>query len=134
MRPEPCAPYARGCSARLEVARRTDAVLHLVSLGDNAPTQSFGFGRTGVLTLAGRGALALEPVSEASGGRTYRVGRSTKIGDVLGDAITEFRTRYLLRYTPMGVPRDGWHEVRVRVTSGGLDVRHRRGYEIVRQD
>jgi hypothetical protein len=73
-------------------------------------------------------------VSDASGRRTYRVGHSTKIVDVLGDAITEFRTRYLLRYIPTGVPREGWHEVRVRVTSGGVDIRHRRGYEIVRQE
>ena len=119
-------------AARLAVARRTDAVLHLVSVGDREQTQAFGIGGTGVLTVFGRAALPLEPLSEASGGRTYRVGPSADITEVLGRAITEFRMRYLLRYTPTGVPREGWHEVEVRVTSGDDDVRHRRGYEIVR--
>jgi hypothetical protein len=119
-------------SARLEVARRSDAVMHLVSLGDRRQTEAFGLGSTGVLTVFGRAALPLEPLSEASGGRTYRVSPNADITDVLGRAITEFRTRYLLRYTPTGVPREGWHDVEVRVTSGGYDVRHRRGYEIGR--
>lgn len=119
-------------AARLDVARRTDAVLHLVSVGDREQTQAFGIGRTGVLTMAGRAALPLEPLSEVSGGRTYRISPNTAITEVLGRAISEFRTRYLLRYTPTGIPREGWHEVEVRVTSGDYDVRHRRGYEIVR--
>ena len=120
-------------AARLEVARRTDAVLHLVSVGDHEQTQAFGIGRTGVLVMAGRAALPLEPLSEASGGRTYRISPNADITEVLGRAISEFRTRYLLRYTPTGVPREGWHAVEVRVTSGDYDVRHRRGYEIVRK-
>jgi hypothetical protein len=43
--------------------------------------------------------------------------------------LDEFRTSYVLRYTPQGVPRDGWHELDVRVTKPGtMTVRARKGY------
>jgi len=118
-------------SVRLEVARRTDAVLYLISFGDVEQSQAFAVGG-GVLTVAGRSALPLEPLSDASGGRTSRRGPSANVTEVLGLTIHEFRTRYLLRYTPSGVVREGWHDVDVRVTSGDYDLRHRSGYEVVR--
>jgi hypothetical protein len=119
-------------AVRLAVGMRTDAVLHLVSLGDFFPTQARGFGQTGVFVLAGRASLPLEPLSLATGGRTYRAGPDANIHDMLAEAIAEFRTRYVLRYRPTGVARDGWHEIDVTVKGKGYDVRHRRGYEIAR--
>jgi hypothetical protein len=119
-------------AARLAVAMRTDAVLHLVSLADFFPTQAFGFGQTGVFVAAGRASLPLEPLSRATGGRTYRAGPAADVSDILAEAIAEFRTRYVLRYRPTGVAREGWHEIEVAVKGKSYEIRHRRGYEIAR--
>lgn len=44
--------------------------------------------------------------------------------------LTAFRTRYVLRYTPRGVDRQGWHTLDVSLTRGGsYTVRARRGYD-----
>jgi len=47
----------------------------------------------------------------------------------LSRAISEFRSRYSLRFTATGVPRAGWHELVVTIDRpGGFVVRARRGY------
>jgi hypothetical protein len=44
--------------------------------------------------------------------------------------LDEFRTSYVLRFTPRGVPREGWHELIVKTTGRrSYDVRFRKGYE-----
>jgi hypothetical protein len=43
-------------------------------------------------------------------------------------AIEDFRTSYVLRYTPAGVKPEGWHEVTVSVKQRNYTVRARRGY------
>jgi hypothetical protein len=46
-------------------------------------------------------------------------------------ALNEFRASYVLRYVPRGVPREGWHELSVRVTKRGrYEVRARTGYHV----
>ena len=42
--------------------------------------------------------------------------------------LSEFRSRYLLTYSPSGVESSGWHELDVRVRGRGRDVQARRGY------
>ena len=49
----------------------------------------------------------------------------------LGVSFDEFRTGYVLAYTPKGVKREGWHEIRVEVKKpvpGKLEIRARKGY------
>lgn len=42
--------------------------------------------------------------------------------------VSEFRSRYLLTYSPVGVESTGWHELDVRVEGRGRKVQARRGY------
>jgi VWFA-related protein len=42
--------------------------------------------------------------------------------------LSEFRSRYLLTYSPTGVEAAGWHELDVQVDGRGRDVQARRGY------
>ena len=42
--------------------------------------------------------------------------------------MTEFRTRYLLTYTPRGVDAGGWHPIEVRLKNKKGKVTARRGY------
>jgi hypothetical protein len=44
--------------------------------------------------------------------------------------LDEFRQRYLLSYSPAGVPREGWHPLEVRVKPRRAIVRTRAGYYV----
>jgi len=44
-------------------------------------------------------------------------------------ALDDFRSGYLLTYTPAGVARGGWHEIAVRTTRRHYSVRARGGYD-----
>jgi VWFA-related protein len=68
-------------------------------------------------------------LSEATGGRLATLQRDEGLDEVFARAVDEFRTSYVLRYTPVEPVRDGFHELQVRITRAGrYDVRARRGY------
>jgi hypothetical protein len=70
----------------------------------------------------------LQSLSLLTGGRLVRAPQSM-VGDVITDAITEFRQSYLLRYTLTGARIEGWHKVDVRVRGGrSYRIRARAGY------
>lgn len=53
--------------------------------------------------------------------------------DAFKRILDEYRHTYLLRYSPRGVDRGGWHEIDVKVTRpGSFNIRARKGYEGVR--
>jgi hypothetical protein len=44
--------------------------------------------------------------------------------------LDDFRSSYVLRYTPRGVARTGWHDIKVTLArSGSFTIRARKGYE-----
>jgi hypothetical protein len=57
--------------------------------------------------------------------RTSRIGT---LRDLFAQALREMKTRYILSYTPRGVPREGWHALEVKLTRREGDVTARRGY------
>lgn len=71
----------------------------------------------------------LEGIAAATGGEvtTFRVDNS--IPSTFRDILDRFRTSYVLRYTPQGVPREGWHAVTVRVDKGNYEIRARKGWQ-----
>jgi hypothetical protein len=42
--------------------------------------------------------------------------------------LHEFRQRYVISYSPRGVPETGWHPLDVRVKGRRVNVTARRGY------
>ena len=68
-------------------------------------------------------------VAGPTGGQVFPVDPQDPVGRAFSDAIRDFRTSYVLRYTPEGVPAEGWHSIAVSVTRAGkYDVRARKGY------
>jgi len=43
--------------------------------------------------------------------------------------VNDFRSRYVLTYTPRNVSATGWHRIEVRLTNRKGDVTARRGYD-----
>ena len=104
--------------------QHSDAVLHVV-LRDS-PAYSNGPLRTQWETTQ-------RIVSDAAWGTGGTVRTATDVLQDLAAIIDDYRTSYVLQYTPRGTPAPGWHELRVRLTRPGrFDIRARRGYEVRR--
>ena len=97
--------------AVLRSARRTDAVVYAVSSPGAGATPTF-----------------LEDLCETTGGRLLEVTSTDRLTAVLLQVLQEFRQRYVIGYTPRGVPKDGWHALQVRVKNRGASIKARPGY------
>lgn len=65
-----------------------------------------------------------------TGGHLIRLDWNTNVVEVYSEILTEIKTRYLLVFTPEGVPESGWHRLEVRLPKGrGMTIRARSGYE-----
>lgn len=123
---------ALGMEPLPRIAGRSDAVLHAVLW---ASPQEGGSG-------GGVWQSGLSPSSRRMWEQSYRVldqsvqrtggtlQRTQKESDALAEIISDFRTSYVLRYTPREVPTPGWHELKVMLQRpGSFSVRARKGYE-----
>lgn len=71
----------------------------------------------------------LEAVASATGGRVLRADTTGTLPKAFAEVLREFRTRYVLTYTPRGVDAPGWHRIDVTVRRRGAQVRARAGYQ-----
>lgn len=70
----------------------------------------------------------LRAVVERTGGQVVDNGNVNERAQVFEQILGQYRTMYLLRYTPEGVGRDGWHTLTVRVPAHEYRVTARAGY------
>ena len=69
----------------------------------------------------------LDAVVRRTGGTLQR---TNKAPEALAEIIGDFRSSYVLRYSPRGITPEGWHGLGVKVTRpGSFKVRARKGYE-----
>lgn len=118
--------------AVFEAARRTDAVVYAVTLKDATRPSPFRVDASAGLPLGykpdERPDLFLERLTDATGGDMLFADTSKDLAPRFVAIVREFKSRYLLTYTPRGVPESGWHPIDVRVTRPGARVTARRGY------
>lgn len=97
-------------------ARRTDAVVYTIMPSEVASAGSPFMARLQLLSLL-------------TGGRLVRAQRDSQMGNIVIDALEEFRQSYVLRYTLTGVAPDGWHKLAVKVRGpNSYTIRAREGY------
>ena len=72
-------------------------------------------------------AAVLSLLTLDTGGESFRATDTAKLSAMFVDIVSRFSRRYVLGYTPTGVPAAGWHPIEVDVKGGG-DVTARRGY------
>jgi Ca-activated chloride channel homolog len=120
----------------LDAARRSDAVVYVVGLvaaADRTPGYRLDF-RSGVQlpVPSVQPALLPEPFLVAlaadTGGTLLTTDRSDNLRETFVRIIHEFRTRYLLTYTPRRVEENGWHPIEVRLKNKKGKITARRGY------
>jgi VWFA-related protein len=96
--------------AVLDTAKRSDVVVYAAVAG--APSK---------IPL-------LHDLTELTGGAFHDAGTTENLSAVFEKILAEFRQRYLVGYSPRGVPREGWHRLEVRVKGKRLQVKARPGY------
>ena len=94
----------------IETAKRSNAVIYAVAAG-----------------AAGRES-DLKALAELTGGQLIEVEKSSGYTAQLRRILTEFRSRYVLSFTPAGVAAGGFHRLDVKVRRGGTAVKARQGY------
>lgn len=94
----------------LELGRRSDVVVYPVTSKGARPD-------------------FLEDLASLTGGRLHEVDAKSDLSATFRSILEEFRFRYLVTYTPRGVPRGGWHKLDVRVNRPGASVKARPGYQ-----
>jgi hypothetical protein len=113
-----------------DLAGRIEGVVHLLLVTSRPNTQA----RTMAPGVAGTppdldGPEHLQRAAERSGGVAHSLVFSINVADLFKRAFDDFRTSYVLAYTPAGVPGHGWHDIKVGVKRPGrIAVRHRQGY------
>ena len=110
-----------------DLARQANAVLHVVLRKQTgAPARSKGW-----VPYSGAGNInALRDAAEATGGRLRSVDPNESLTAAFKTALDEFRTGYVLWYTPIGVDRPGWHTINVKLKQPQkYAVRARNGYD-----
>lgn len=95
----------------LESARRSDAVIYGVAVRGRLPPKF------------------LSDVSGATGGAVLEIESTGDLARAFVRILDEFRQRYVLSFTPRGVPQAGWHRLEVRVKGRRATVNARAGYE-----
>ena len=91
-------------------AKRSNAVIYAVTSADARQSSS------------------LEELTDATGGGMLRVASSADLHGAFQRILRDFRSRYILVYTPTGVPLGGFHRLDVQVKRRGLTVTARPGY------
>lgn len=120
----------------IDLARRSDAVVYGVGLR-TPNAQKLGYladFRTGLQPDIGRVLPTeltrsfLTALAEESGGKYLDIARPDRLRDTFAQIVAEFRSRYLLSYTPTGVRTGGWHPIAVTLKKRNATIVARRGY------
>jgi len=67
-------------------------------------------------------------VAETTGGELIQLEKDDDLSRAFLAAVENFRTSYVLRYSPKGVSARGWHDIQVKTKQSKYTVRARRGY------
>ena len=94
----------------LDSAKRTDAVVYAVAVRSVAVSPF------------------LREMAEQTGGRQFTVDSTRDLGAAFEGILDEFRRRYVIGFTPRGVPAGGWHPLVVRIKGQRATTRARPGY------
>lgn len=70
----------------------------------------------------------LKDVAERTGGELFQVKPGGDLAPLFVRIVANFKSRYLLTYTPTNVPAGGWHPIEVKLRNRRGTVTARRGY------
>lgn len=107
----------------LEATRRSNLLLHAIEL----------LPETYSTNISMRPSDLLGQLAKAGGGRHWAAQKASDLNDFFDKALNELRARYLITYSPSGVNREGWHDLKVTLKNARGDVTARPGYFVAGQ-
>jgi Ca-activated chloride channel homolog len=111
----------------LEVVKRSTPTVAII-LGSPNPERPASILRTSSsVSSSSVGALS-DRIAAETGGIVAPLKPGENLTSKFRRMLQEFRSSYVLYFTPRGVERTGTHTLEVRVKRPGVDVRARRGY------
>jgi VWFA-related protein len=117
--------------ALVDEVRKSGLVIHAIEL-QTAETavrpKSPALLSQGFIDRGHGGVPVLEALTAEAGGRAWSAKSSRDLKALFTQALEEIRARYLLTFTPKGVPQDGWHALKVSLRNARGDVTARPGY------
>jgi Ca-activated chloride channel family protein len=111
----------------LEVARRSTPTVAII-LGSPNPERPASVLRTSSLVSSSSVGALSDRIALETGGIVAPIKTGENLTSKFRRMLQEFRSSYVLYFTPRGVERAGTHTLEVRVKRPGVDVRARRGY------
>ena len=119
--------------AVIQAARRSDIVVYAVFAGmELSAPRTFNDARFLRYAFEAEPGLFrfgfLDELTSDTGGELIHVGSSRDLSLVFARIVERFRTRYVVTYTPTGVPAPGWHPIEVKLKEKEGTIRARRGY------
>lgn len=117
-------------SRALDVLRRTDVVVYPIGAGLApaliGPLATPYFEHPTWVAPTGSDSLRmLQTLADTSGGEFLRVRRDARLAETFASILAQYRTRYLLSFTPTAAGDGRWHrlEVRLRNRPGAVVAR-----------
>ena len=111
----------------LDVVKRTTPTVAIILGSTPSERPASLLKTTSALASATVGTLS-ERIAGETGGIVTAVKPGENLSSRFRRMIQDFRSSYVLYFTPRGVERRGAHTLEVRVNRAGVDVRARRGY------
>jgi VWFA-related protein len=72
--------------------------------------------------------FSLRKIAEATGGRFWAADSPERLHKAFAEIAEEIGHRYVLRYEPQGVKREGWHRIEVKLKRQKGEIQARKGY------
>jgi VWFA-related protein len=113
--------------ALFDVARRTTPTVNIVLASAVQEHAASPFARSPGKPPITIGRL-YEQLARETGGQVVPTSSGENLASTFRKTLADFRSSYVLYFTPRGVERTGSHTLDVRVKQEGTDVRARRGY------
>jgi Ca-activated chloride channel family protein len=111
----------------VDVARRSTPTIATI-LGSPVPERPASVLRTNASLASATVDGLTERLASETGGMVTSVKTGENLTSKFRRMVQDFRSSYVLYFTPKGVDRAGAHTLDVRVKRPGVDVRARRGY------
>jgi VWFA-related protein len=114
-----------------KVVERSNALVHVVAWRDAPRPAGPVTGYQRVIDPTGGEPdhiRSLRTIVEASGGRLWGADSPEKLRAAFAAIADAMGQRYVLRYEPEKVKREGWHELEVKLRGAKGDVQARKGY------
>jgi VWFA-related protein len=111
----------------LDVARRSTPTVAVV-LASPSRQRPASLVRTSAKTSAATVGDMAEQIASVTGGFVAAINPGENLTSTFRRVLEQFRTSYVLYFTPTGVERQGSHTLDVRVKDAKVEIRARRGY------